>query len=90
MRGLIPPLPHFICLHVVEINNAARKLLIGNILIETGSWILKLIFFSENKNLMEYVLLQVRNVNLSIDITNNYFSVHFICDLQCTAEVMFL
>jgi hypothetical protein len=40
-------------------------------------------------DLMGYVLLQVVNMNLSIDITNNYFSVNIICDLLCMAEVMF-
>jgi len=38
---------------------------------------------------MRYVLVQVVNINLSIYITNNYFSVNIICDLFRMAEIIF-
>jgi len=38
---------------------------------------------------MRYVLLEVTNVNLSIYVTNNYFSVNIICDFLRMAEVIF-
>jgi hypothetical protein len=63
------------------IDNAGRKLLISYVLIETGSWFLNLIcLWKYITYAMGYVLLQVVNMNLSIDITNNYFSVNIICD----------
>ena len=40
-------------------------------------------------DLVGYVLIQVVNMNLSINITNNYFSVNIICDFLRMAEVMF-
>jgi len=40
-------------------------------------------------DLMKYVLVQAVNMNLSIDITNNNFSVNIICEFLRMAEVMF-